>query len=322
KLPGDVLSRSVLRYRGRGRGDVILWPKYGEDAGAVKLGGETLVIASDPITGSKNLVGWLAVHINANDVAVCGAKPTWMSSCILLPKGSKAEDFRNIASQIDRAARSIDVAVITGHSEIAPHTSSPIVVGTMTGRLVSKRLITSSGAKPGDYIVMSKTAGLEGTAILSTDFSKILEEKGIHPATIKKASRYYSKISIVKEALQLAKSGLATAMHDPTEGGVIGGLYELCSASGCGFEIHVDKIPVSREVRLICDALDIDPLRLISSGVLLASVRKPPKSREFKLIGRVTKRKEGMRIISKTGETRIKNPPADELWRILNLYGR
>ncbi len=321
KLPADTLSRSVLRYIGSRRGDVVLWPKYGEDAGAVRLGGTTVVIASDPITGSKNLVGWLAVHINANDVAVCGARPEWMSSCILMPDGSTARDFRNVAKQISDAAKRIGVAIVTGHSEVAPHVTSPVVVGTVAGRLVARKLVTSSGAKPGDYIVMSKTAGLEGIAILATDFRDILASRGVDKRVLEKARRYYFRISIVNEAMQLVKSDIVTAMHDPTEGGIVGGLYEMARASNCGFTVYAEKIPVSREGWEICKTLGINPLKLISSGVLLAAVKKPPKGRNFKTIGRVTKHRYGMRIVTKSGEEKIKQPPTDELWRVIQEYG-
>ena len=322
KLGRNELSSSVLRYVGSRRKDVILWPKYGEDAGAFKLEKQaTVVLASDPITGSKNLVGWLAVHINANDVAVCGARPEWMSSCILLPEGSTVLDFRNIAKQVSRAAASIGVAVVTGHSEVAPHVNSPIVVGTIAGRLVSKKLITSSGARPGDYIIMTKTAGLEGIAILATDFHRLLSDRGVKSEVIKRAAGYYSRISVVYEAMQLARSGFVTAMHDPTEGGVLGGLYEVATASNCGFTVYAEHIPVSREGEEISKALGIDPLKLISSGVLLATVKKPPKNRGFRVIGKITKRREGMRVITKTSEEKITQQPIDELWRILREYG-
>ena len=205
KLNERMLNLLVLRYTGGRRKDVVLGPRFGEDAGAVKVGRDTIVVAMDPITGSKEMVGWLSVHVNANDVAVCGARPEWFSVCILFPPRSTPKDFREVSRQIDKAAKKLGVAVVTGHSEIAPHISAPIVVGTMKGRLVSNRIITSSGAEPGDFILMSKFAGLEGLAILATDFKDRLLEKGVDKKVLDNARRYYSKISVVDEALALAR---------------------------------------------------------------------------------------------------------------------
>ncbi len=322
KLSKQALTSSVLPYLGSRRADVVLRPRYGEDAGAVKTRKGVVVIATDPITGSKNLIGWLSVHINANDVAVCGARPTWFAPCILLPKNSTAKDFRRIAGQIDRAAKKLGIAVVTGHSEIAPYIEAPLVVGSMAGQLVAQRIVTTSGARPGDWIVMTKWAGLEGSAILATDYASLLRKRGVSNKAITEARRYYNAISVVKEALSLAHAGAASSMHDPTEGGVLGGLYEMADASGCGFKVHSKRIPITKTTHEICRALKIDPLRLISSGVLLATIPRRNSKLLGKLkltvIGKVVKRNEGMNIIENGKTTRIKEPVTDELWKIVS----
>lgn len=278
-------------------------------------------MSMDPVTGSRAMVGWLAVHVNANDVAVCGAAPSWFSSCILLPRGSGREDLGRVARQIGAAARSLGVAVITGHSEIAPQIKAPIIIGHMAGRLIAKKPITTSGARPGDWLLMGNTAALEGSAILATDFAETLEKRGVSRSLIREARGYYRRISVVRGALSLSREGSVSSMHDPTEGGVLGGLYEMAEASGCGFRVYEDEIPVSRATLALCRAMSIDPLRLISSGALIASTRhlsKRVRRLGLRVIGRVTPRREGRLLITRRGVRRIDEPVEDELWRIVD----
>ncbi|MEM4303699.1 MAG: AIR synthase family protein [Candidatus Caldarchaeum sp.] len=320
KLPEDVLKKHVLKHLGHQRRDVVLWPGYGEDAGAVKTSKTVYVLSTDPITGSKRFVGWLSVHASANDVAVSGAKPAWFSSTILLPKGSGYSDLSKIVRQIHSACRRLEVAVVTGHSEVAPFVTSPTVIGHMIGRLIVKKPITSHGAKPGDHIVMAKSVGLEGAAIIASDYPHLLRRKNIGVKDITRASGFIRRTSVVEEALAFAREGVS-AMHDPTEGGLVGGLYEMAQASSVGFYVERSKVLVDPLVEKICRAVDIDPLKLISSGTLLATA--PRLSRTImektgaRVIGRVVRRKMGMRILSENGEERIQGPVHDELWRFI-----
>jgi len=321
KVPEDALRRYVLKFVGKRRRDVLLPPRYGEDAGVVETSSNRIVVAVDPITGARELIGWLSVHINANDVAVCGAEPRWFSSCILLPKNASINDLKVITKQIHNAAKTLGIAVVTGHTEVAPYTTSPIVIGQMIGVLAMRKIITTSGARPGDYILMTKTAGIEGTAILANDLEERLRKMGVPNSVIKDAKNYYRFISVVKEALWLTKHAAVSSMHDPTEGGIIGGLYELSRASGCGFKVWRESIPVSKTTAVICRAFNVDPLKLISSGVLLATVKKAERNIlskiGAKIIGKVTEKRNERLLIDKTRTVSIDEPVTDELWRIL-----
>lgn len=321
KLPEKVLKDVVLRRVGARRKDVVLWPSFGEDAGAVKSSKDIYIVSMDPITGSKSFVGWLAVHASANDVAVCGGRPQWFSSTILLPRGSTAADLKKIVDQIHLACRRMDVAVVTGHSEVAPFVSSPVVIGHMTGKLVAPTPVTTSGAKPGDEILLVKSPGLEGAAILSADFADILRRKGFTERELRVGSLLIKKTSVVEEALSLASTGV-NCMHDPTEGGLLGGLYEVAEAAGVGFEVNRSRVPIHPLVQRICEKMDIDPLRLISSGALIATAPRF-SSRVLakvggRIIGKILSRKQGMRVIEDGREERIKGPIQDELWRIIS----
>ena len=156
KLPIEVLRKIVFRNLGTTKNDVILGPAVGEDAAIVKVGKEVLAVGMDPITGAERRLGWLAVNISANDVATCGVQPSWFSSCILLPEGSKEELVERICSQMDKAARQLEVAIIGGHCEITPSLDYPIVTGCSIGKAENGKYVTTSGAKIGDKINHSK----------------------------------------------------------------------------------------------------------------------------------------------------------------------
>lgn len=320
KVEKEILEELVFKKLGVKRRDIVLGPSFGEDAGVVRSNKRFIVVSCDPITGASGRIGWLSVHINANDVAVCGGRPAWFSPIILLNKNADKSEIEGIVRDIHDACMELGVGVVTGHTEVAPNISHSIVCGFMMGPLVSSKPIRTSGAKPGDLIIMSKTAGIEGTAILARDFKEILKNK-VSSQVLEKAERYYEKISVVDEALKLAKIGVVTAMHDPTEGGVLGGVYELAEASNTSFIIYEDKIPVSMETRQICNVLRCNPLKLISSGVLLASLSKKNLRRikrlGFTVIGELRERKmPSILIRSDKIEEKITGQILDELWRI------
>ena len=320
KIERRVLESLVLNRLGAIGRDVIVKPMYGEDAAVVRLGEERLVIASDPITGAERKIGWLAVHVNANDVAVMGGRPRWFSSIILLPEGSGEETLKTIVDEMDDAARSIGVSVATGHTEVAPGISHPIVAGCMVGPLVSEKPIRSSGAKAGDIVVMWGWAATEGTAILARDLAERLG-RHLPGSLLRRARGFIERISVVEPALKRSRRGLANAMHDPTEGGVLGGVYEMAEASDRAITLYADRVPVARETLEICRVLGCDPLRLISSGTLLASIPRRflrrVEAMGFKAVGEVKGRGGRVILVRDGGEGRVEEPPQDELWRLL-----
>ena len=324
KVPTEVLQKIVFKHLGTKRNDVILGPLIGEDAAIVKVGKEVLAIATDPITGAEEWLGWLAVNVSANDVATCGVQPRWFSSCILLPKGSKEELIEKICSQMDRAARQLDVAIIGGHCEITPGLEHPIVTGCSVGIAENGKYVTSSGAKKGNKIILTKGTGIEGTAILASDRRRELLQV-FDEDFIEKAENFFTKISVVKEALTAFKTGGVSAMHDPTEGGAAGGLHELADASNVGFQVYEEKILISEETRKMCEHFEIDPLQLISSGSLLI-VAEEEKTEEIvnrllqngihvSVIGDVVKPAMGRKLVTREGEKiELVRPISDHLW--------
>ena len=164
KIPSDALVRNVFGYRGAKDPSVILGSSIGEDAALVSLGNKILVLKTDPVTGASTDMGWLSVHINANDIACRGAKPRWFLCDLLLPEKSDSGLVDRIMSQVDRAATQLNVSIVGGHTEVTPGLKRPIIVGYMVGVVEKGKFVTSSRAKPGDHVIMTKSAGIEGTA--------------------------------------------------------------------------------------------------------------------------------------------------------------
>ncbi|MEM2111051.1 MAG: AIR synthase family protein [Candidatus Bathyarchaeia archaeon] len=272
KIPSEILKKTVFSYLGAKREEVILGPSLGEDGALIRIGDKVLVFSMDPITGAVERIGWLAVNVNANDVATFGIYPSFFSSCILLPPSSTDEIVQTICKQIDMAARKLGIAVIGGHTEVTPELNRPIIVGCAIGVTEPGRYVTSNGSKPGDKLILTKGPGIEGTAILAAERYDELK-KYLGEDILKSAEKFYSRISVVEEAVLAFKQGGVTAMHDPTEGGVIGGVHELADAANLGVKIFEERISIAPETLRICRFFHIDPLQLISSGALLISAK-------------------------------------------------
>jgi hydrogenase maturation factor len=324
KVPVEVLQKIVFKNLGVKRNDIILGPAIGVDVGIVKAGETTLAVSTDPITGAEEWIGWLAVNVSANDVATCGAKPLWFTSCMLLPEDSNEDLIKKICEQIDRAARQLGIAVIAGHCEITPGINHPIVVGCSMGVIEGGKYVVSSGAKPGNRLILTKGMGIEGTAILASDRrSELL--KAFDETFLNRAEKFFEKISVVKEALIAFETGGVTAMHDPTEGGVAGGIHELADASKVGFQVYEERILIPEETKKICAYFDVDPLQLIGSGSLLIVAEKE-KSEEIvsdlshngvyaSIIGETTKSAYVRKMVTRNGEKiDLVRPVSDHLW--------
>ena len=272
KLPPELLKR-LLKFNGAPDRRVVVGPAIGEDAAIVKLGKKLLVLKTDPVTYTSDMIGWYAVHVNANDIATRGAKPAWFQATILLPEGSNEALAEDIFRQISSAAKSLGIAVTGGHTEVTPGIDAPIVVGDMHGVLDGRKPVMTSGARVGDAIVLTKAAGIEGTAAIAREKrSELL--RIFHKEFVDRAANYLRDpgLSVVFEA-EIALKHKVSAMHDPTEGGVRMGVYELAVASGRSVELLEDVVPVRMETKRICAKYHLDPLGLLGSGALLATFR-------------------------------------------------
>lgn len=330
KLQPAILKRIVLSHLGVDDSRVLLGPRIGEDASIIDFGQKALVVHSDPITGAVENLGWLAVNVCANDIATRGVRPRWLLIVILLPESTTAVQLKSLTTQIDEAAKKLGVAVVGGHSEITPSVKRPVVITTAIGEASKDRFLRTSGAKPGDRIIVTKGAAIEGTAILASELAKQLRGK-VKAEVLARAKQFIRKTSVVEDALTAVEVGEVHAMHDATEGGVAGGLQEIAWASDIGLVAYEKKIMISKETEAICNALSVDPLRTISSGALIISAEPESASRIVKalgekgikasVIGKTTNKKDGVYIIRKDGtKLDLSTPVKEELWKALKTH--
>jgi hydrogenase maturation factor len=301
----------VFKHLGVKREEVVLGPSAGFDGAVINVGNKSLIVSMDPITGAVERIGWLAVNINANDIATFGVEPTLFSSCILLPEKGERKTLETICAQMDEAAKDLGIAII----------------GCAMGITEKGKYVTAGDAKPRDKLILTKSAGIEGTAILAAEKEQQLK-KTVNSTLLQRAKKFYNRISIVKDALIAVKTGGVHAMHDPTEGGVSGGIHEMAEASNVGFQVYEEKIPLQPETQKICDYFKIDPLQLISSGALLISAEPEFAEkivRELKqneidasVIGEFLQNRREHKIVRKDGTIQtLPRPVSDNLWLAL-----
>ena len=268
KIPIEILKETVFKNLGAQRGEVVLGPAAGLDGAVLDVGSKNAIVSMDPITGAIERIGWEAVNVNANDVATFGVEPAFLFSCLLLPENAQSEIVQTITTQMNAAAKELNIAIVGGHCESTPGLSNPIVVGCVMGLTEKGKYVTAADAKTGDKLILTKSAGIEGTAILASDREEQLK-KVFNPAFLDSAKNFYNQISVVKDSLTAYRSGGVHSMHDPTEGGILNGIHELADAAGLGVRVFEEKIAVEPETAKICRFYEIDPLQLISSGALL-----------------------------------------------------
>ncbi len=328
KLNFDILERLLEKYPGALDERLIVGPKVGEDAAVIDFPDRYLITKTDPITFAMDEIGWYAVHINANDIAIRGAKPRWFQPAILLPEGRATESLvEEVFGQISRACRDLGVTLVGGHTEISRGLDHPIVVGSMFGEVDKGKLVTTSGARPGDDILLTKGIVIEGTAIIARERQQDLRKRGYEEGFIQRCMDYLYEpgISVVKDAL-LANQFEIHSMHDPTEGGLATGLYEMARASRVGMLIYGDKINLLPDSERLCAEYGLDPLGTITSGSLVLAT--DPKNAQMvletylnsgikaSLIGRVEERSFGIKILKDDGMGDLKWSEKDDITRI------
>lgn len=254
---------------------VVVGPRIGEDAAVIEMGERYLVVTTDPITFATDEIGWYALQVNANDVAVRGARPRWFLATLLLPEGQSSEaGVEDLFTQLGRACEELEVSLVGGHTEVTAGLDRPIVVGTMLGEVAKDRLITTGGARVGDAVLLTKGVPVEGAAIIAREKGVELLRRGVPPEVIERAKGYLREpgISVLAEALLASELAPVHAMHDPTEGGVATALWELATASGVGLRVERERIAILPEGDRLCREFGLDPLGTIASGALLLTL--------------------------------------------------
>jgi hydrogenase maturation factor len=298
----ESVFRSLVRGKfGHKDPTVLVPPMTGVDAGIVDLGGgKVLVVAEDPIFTMPRLplemFGRFTVHIGASDVAVMGVRPRYMTYSLLLPPATGREDIRRIVDSIHRAARDLGIAIVGGHTGFYPGFTAPTIGGITVFAVARKgEYVTPAGARPGDDIVLTKGPAIETAGLLAV----LREEEllGKYPrALVERAKALTRAISVVDDALAAMAAGGVTAMHDATEGGVAGGLFEIAAASGVGMEVDERLFVYPDEVRMVCEAFGIDPVQAIAEGSLLVTARP---GRSAGIIARLRRKRIAASVIGK-----------------------
>lgn len=323
KLPLKLLEKYVLRLTGVSSEKIVTKPEVGLDFAAIETDSGYLIISTDPITGAKESIGEYAVNISCNDVATSGNRPRFIANVILLPNNAKTDYLKSISMQIHKAATRLGISIIGGHTEVTPNLDRTIVITTALA--LANRYVSSKDAMEGDAIIVTKSVGLEGTAILANEAKRVLQK--LPERLLKRAKKFTDLISIVKEAEVAFRTGHVHAMHDCTEGGLVGAVYEMSLASGLGFELYEKDIPVAEETRRICSFLGLDPLKLISSGSLIIAAEYGKESTvveklkrigiNAKVVGRFVR--GSRKLIHLDGaEESVNDAPTDELWKFLS----
>lgn len=316
KVPPSLLEALVVGRTGAADDRVRQGPAYGEDAAAIDIGERTLVVNADPISLAVGRIGTLGVDVACNDVAASGAVPEWLTSVLFLPDDDEAV-LDEITRQLDETARQRGVAIVGGHSEYTPALETPLLVLTAFG--LTDRYVPTGGARPGDRVLLTKGAAIEATAILATDFRDLVADE-IPESVIDRGAAFYDEVSVLGEAAVVSE--VATAMHDPTEGGLVDGLLELAVASGVSLSVDPDAVPIREATRLLCRAAGVDPLRTFGSGALVATVpeesvetvreRLAEQGIECAVIGSVEDGEPELRL----GEQTITDPGRDEMYAL------
>jgi hydrogenase expression/formation protein HypE len=331
KVSSDVLRRLVFNRLGVPTERVLSGPGGGEDAAVIDMGDRVLVVKGDPITGAEDNIGWLSVHINANDIASTGAKPLWFVCIVLLPEGADESMLESIMDDIHEACLEVGASLVGGHTETTPGLDRPILAGFMMGEAQRSRYVTTGGARPGDLIILTKGAGIEGTAVIASDLRDHLKGK-VDDRVVERGAAMLRWISVAPEAMKAVEAGSPSSLHDPTEGGIINGLCEMAEAAGVGLRVDRASIPIPDETRQICGALGVDPLRLLGSGALLITAQPDEAEKIMEalaeegirasVIGEVTPLSEGRLLVDEEGSHEpIEAVEQDEIYRVLDELG-
>lgn len=310
---------------------VIIGPGIGKDSAVINIDSEFIAVKTDPITFTSKNLGWYVVNINANDIACTGGTPHWFLVTLLLPPQEKENFLNHFFKDIQKSCQELNLSLIGGHTEVTSAVKRPIAIGCMIGKVLRKGIINNSEAKPGDVILLTKGLAIEGTHVIYEEKKEELKRKS-SPYTLKflKGAKNFLKtpgISVVKEAKIAVENANVHCMHDPTEGGLIAGIWEIARASEVGICIEEESIPIFEETKIICKKFNLNPLSLLASGALLIITDKEDGERLMSIyeksgircakIGRVVPKKEGITIIKKGKVLNIQEPPKDELNKLL-----
>ncbi len=333
KINPDFFNKVIYPKLGRKDPLVLVRPQHGVDFGVVDLGGKVMVLSTDPFYIARELgirkAAWFAVHIIASDVAVSGIAPRFLSIDLNLPPEISEDELISLWDVVDSECKKLGINIITGHTARYAGCNYPMVGGATMFGIDSREKLIIPQARVGDAIIVTKGPAIETTGLLAVYFPRFLEEKyGI--SFTRKAQDIYYQMSTVKDAIVAASVGGITSMHDATECGVFGGLYEIAAHSRVGMRIYLDEMVIQEEVRKTCACFNLDPYKAISEGTLLATARKDKAESVLRALknaripasitGEVVPHKEGMHYFSGNKKYKLEHPGVDPFWSKFEEY--
>ncbi len=322
KLPEQVLVRSVLKQIGHRRKEVLMGPAVGQDCAALALApDEVFLMSADPITGTVKDMGSHSIYVTANDLAASGAEPVAVMLTVLLPEEVTESSLREMMADVERACQELNIEVIGGHTEITRAVNQPLLSVAGVGKIKKERMIFTRDLQAGQDIVVTKWIGLEGTAIIAKEKEEKLA-KVFPPALVETAKGFSGMLSVLPEA-KIAMAYGASAMHDITEGGVLGALWEMAEGAGVGLDVDMKRIPIRQETIELCEHFGMNPYLMMSSGSMMIAadhgeglvhaLRK--EGIPAAVIGRAVKGNE--RILRNGEDIRyLDRPKSDELYKL------
>lgn len=323
KVPNEILERIVFSNIKNKRKEVLVSAAIGEDNGIIDFGEEVCVVSTDPITGATMDIGKLAIHISCNDVSASGAEPIAVLLTILCPPATTEYELETIMKGANEAATEINVEIIGGHTEVTDSVNRVIISTTVIGKHLKDKLPNHEDIKIGDKVAITKFIGIEGSSIIAKELESILVDK-IGREKIQEAKDFDKLLSVVKEGVTAGQYN-AKYMHDITEGGVYGALWEASIATKRGILVHENLIPIMDVTKEISEILNIDPYRLISSGSMLIIISEEDLALLNEELGKTNIKVTEIGEITESGIKYIKDgivaditpPGSDELYRAL-----
>ncbi len=268
KVSENVLKRSVLKQIGNVRDEVLCGAGVGIDCAVMSFEeDEETVISTNPVSAPIDIVCTHGVHRALNNVAAAGAEPLGVLISSLLPEDTEEKELREMMSQAEEICSRYNVQIIGGHTEVMVNIEKPVLTVTGIGKRKKSGASESRKIKPGQDVIVSKWIGLEGTSMIAGEYKTELLTR--YPVRmIEEAEEFKNLISVIPEAAAALKSDVC-GMHDISQGGIFGALWEMAEEAGVGLEIDLKKIPVRQETIEICEFFDLNPYELLSGGSLL-----------------------------------------------------
>ena len=334
KFSAYLMDKIVYSRLGAKRREILVGPGHGCDNAIIQLANnQVLVVTSDPfsmipVLGFRDSA-WLSVHLLASDLSTCGFPPRFIMVNFCLPPHMKDEEFQEYWDSFHEECKRLGIAVVGGHTGRYVGCDYTIIGGGVMMTLAPEnRYLTSNMSRAGDLIIMTKGVAIAATGILARAFPESVE-RAYGSSFLKRAQSHFCQFSVVEDALAAASVGLrdegVTAMHDVTEGGLLGALHEMSEASKVGLDIDLSSVIVTDEAKRVCDLFDLDPYITLSEGTLIATV-KPEKGEQVlkalaskgikaKIIGRIVDRQHGRRVTKENKRQPLKKQPIDPYWK-------